>query len=54
MLPFNKEILESCSDFSCGDDELDNFFHNGCRFIVVDAYNNGKTTKFGIIDKNSW
>ena len=46
FLPFSKEILESCSGFSCGDDELDNFFHNGCRFIVVDAYNNGKTTKF--------
>ena len=41
MLPFSKEILESCSDFSCGDDELDNFFHNGADLYSIELM--GKT-----------
>lgn len=41
MLPFNKEILESCSDFSCGDDELDNFFHNDADLYSIELM--GKT-----------
>lgn len=28
MLPFSREILENCSDFTCGDTELDSFFHH--------------------------
>lgn len=28
MLPFSKEILDNCSDFTCGDTELDTFFHH--------------------------
>lgn len=27
MIPFSREILENCPNFSCGDDELDNFFY---------------------------
>ena len=41
MLPFSKEILESCSDFSCGDDELDNFFHNDADLYSIELM--GKT-----------
>ena len=28
MLPFIREILENCSDFTCGDAELDSFFYH--------------------------
>ena len=27
LIPFSKEILDNCPNFSCGDEELDNFFH---------------------------
>ena len=41
FLPFSKEILESCSGFSCGDDELDNFFHNDADLYSMELM--GKT-----------
>ena len=84
MLPFNHVVRERCLPFSCGDTDLDDFFHNdseryaeelmgktycwiteqkphrivalftlandsiktGCRFLVVDAYNNPRTLHF--------
>lgn len=41
FLPFSKEILESCSDFSCGDEELDYFFHNDADLYSIELM--GKT-----------
>ena len=70
MLPYNNQVRERCLSFTCGDTDLDDFFHNdaeryaaelmqfikdwfrhednktGCRFLVVDAYNNPRTLHF--------
>lgn len=56
------EANTDVSSFTCGDDDLDDFFHNeaklyseqllgkayltGCRFLVVDAYNEESVLSF--------
>ncbi|MBR5781809.1 MAG: GNAT family N-acetyltransferase [Bacteroidales bacterium] len=41
MLPFNNEIFKHCSDFSCGNSDLDEFFHNEAELYTDELM--GKT-----------
>ena len=50
MLPYDNKIKENSLPFSCGDFIKNWFRHEdnktGCRFLIVDAYNNPRTLKF--------
>lgn len=41
MLPYNRTVREQCSFFSCGDDDLDDFFHNDAEQYATELM--GKT-----------
>ena len=41
MLPYNKDVRERCLQFTCGDTDLDDFFHNDAERYAAELM--GKT-----------